>query len=72
MNMNQIVNMVIRIFVRKAINSGIKFGIGAFAGKGGTQGQQPDDTGNASRREVQNSAAQARKMTRITRRVTRL
>ena len=71
MNMNQIVNMVIRIFVRKAINSGISFGIGAFAGKG-AKGQQPGETGNAPRREVQNTASQARKMTRVTRRITRL
>lgn len=71
MNMNQIVNMVIRIIMRKAINSGISAGIGAFAKKGG-QGPKSDKNDSVPRREVQETAAQARKMTRITQRVTRL
>lgn len=37
MNMNQIVNIIIRLFMRRAINTGINSGIKAMTGKGRKQ-----------------------------------
>lgn len=67
MNMNQIINMVIRVIMRKAINSGITAGMGAFA----KRGQQPNK-GEAGQKNIQASANGAKKMAGMTRRVTRM
>ncbi len=77
--MNQIINMIMRILMRKAINSGINAGIGAASGlarrrqqnKQDQPGQQLSETDRAHQAQVQDTAGQAKKMMRMTRRFTR-
>jgi hypothetical protein len=75
MGMNQIINMVIRVIMRKVINSGITAGVGAFSkrGKGRDNAGQPvSKAESAEHKNVQASAAGAKKMARVTRRMTRM
>ncbi len=79
--MNQIVNMIIRIFMRKAINSGIKAGMNAMSGsqqkprsnRDQDAQQMVSDDANARRRQpnAKGMSGQARQISRITRRLTR-
>lgn len=74
MNMNQIINMVIRVITRKAINSGISAGIGAVSRrKKGNDADQPGaEQDRTGQHQVQGNAGQAKKIARITRRMTRM
>ncbi len=43
MNMNQVINMAMRIIMRKGINAGINQGMNMFRGRGSTQNNPPAD-----------------------------
>ncbi|MFN7223690.1 MAG: hypothetical protein ACK4MS_06715 [Paracoccaceae bacterium] len=70
MNLNQIVNMVMRIFVRKGVNWGINKGTDVVArrGKSPTQMTRADHIQAGQAREM---VKRARKAARITRRIGR-
>ncbi len=67
MNMNQVINMVMRVIMRRVINSGITAGMGAFAKRGGASKQGGAGPGN-----IQASTSGAKTMTKAARRVTRM
>ena len=51
MNMNQIINMVIRILMRKGINAGLNRGMRAMRNRGGQRAApQPDQSMSAQER----------------------
>lgn len=62
MNVNQIVNMVMRIFVRKGVNWGINKGTGMLAKR--TPAKPGGASHAASARDVAKRARQAAKITR--------
>jgi hypothetical protein len=70
MNLNQIVNMVMRLFLRKGVNWGINKGTQMMAkrGKSAGSGQMADHAQGAQARET---AKRARKAAAITRRLGR-
>ena len=71
MNLNQIVDMVVRIFVRKGVRWGINKGAGMLAKKGtpaGTAGAKGPAAGGHDPRAL---AKRARQAARITRRMGR-
>ena len=68
MNANQLINMVMRIFVRKVLNKGINAGMDRMAGGGKPRTQMTE----AERKQAQKgkrAAQTARKAARITRRM---
>jgi hypothetical protein len=62
MNLNQIVNMVMRIFVRKGVNWGINKGVDAVAQR--SPGKPVGPSQSAGVRDVAKRARQAAKITR--------
>jgi hypothetical protein len=66
MNFDSIVNMIVRIVTRKAVNWGINKGIDTVAGKGKPPGQM-----TPAEREMAAKARQTAKMARKAARVTR-
>ena len=69
MNLNQIVDMVLRIFIRKGVNWGINKGVGMVK-----RGGKPDPGGPAHQqqsRQARDLANRAQKAARITRRLGR-
>lgn len=70
MDLNQIVKMITNIFIRKAVNTGIKKGMSMAAGKGKPTSQvSVADQATANR--ARDTAKLARKAARVTRRMGR-
>jgi hypothetical protein len=73
MDLNGLINMITRIFVRKAINTGINKGLGQMARKGGSGvgkgAPTPADRDQAH--HARETAKRARKAARLTRRMGR-
>lgn len=79
MNFDQIVNMITRLFIRKAVNTGVRKGLDMAnrrgkvdAGKaegGKAAGASPQDTAEA--RAARDMAKRARKAAQLTRRLGR-
>ena len=68
MNPNQLVNMLIRMFTRKAINQGMRHGINRAAGKGKPMSEMtPEERKKA--RALNDGSKQARRAMRMTRRM---
>ncbi len=70
MNLNQIVNMVTRIFIRKGVNWGIKKGTDAVVHRGKTPAA-PTPAQDAQARQARDIAKRARKAAQLTRRIGR-
>lgn len=70
MNFDQIVTMISRIFLRKAVNWGINKGIDTVAGKGKPPGQMTEGEKRLAD-NARHTAKMARKAARITRRLGR-
>lgn len=70
MNFDQIVTMISRIFLRKAVNWGLNKGIDTVAGKGKPRGQMNDSEKRLAD-NARHTAKMARKAARITRRLGR-
>lgn len=72
MNMNQIINMVMKIIMRKAINKGVDVGIQKASGMGrkGQGGDAPDNLQH--RKQVQKSQKNAKQAMRVARRFGRM
>ena len=73
MNLHQIVNMVVRMLMRRGINWGITKGIGLTARRGKpAQDTRPEEMTPEDRKQAQvarDTAKRARKAARITRRM---
>lgn len=70
MNLNQIINLITRIFVRKAVNSGINKGID-FAARRGKAAKDMTPAEHAQANSAREMAKKARKAARVTRRLGR-
>lgn len=70
MDLNRLLNMVLRIFVRKGVNWGINKGVDYAARRGKPSGQMTQ-TDHAQARSARDLAKRARKAARITRRLGR-
>lgn len=66
MDLNRLINMIVNIFLRRAVNSGINKGMGLFAAKGKPAPQMtPQERQQAAKgRDLQKRARQAAKITR--------
>jgi hypothetical protein len=68
MNVNQLINIVMKLFVRKAVNGGINAGIRKVSGSGrggnATQGGAPMDAGQSKQavRKARQAARAARQL----------
>lgn len=64
MNVNQLVNMVFKLFLRKAVNGGLNAGMRRMSGPGKGQGGAPMDAGQgkAAVRKARQAARIARHM----------
>lgn len=67
MNVNQIINMVMRLFLRKAINTGIDKGVGLMSKRKGGGDASPEQA-----QQGRDNAKRAKQAMRVGRRVTRL
>ncbi len=65
--MDRIINMILNRLMRQAVNRGIDAGVNAFRGRGGNRDLPRDDN-----EESPQNSARARRMTRVSRRNTRL
>lgn len=70
MDLNRLLNMVLRIFIRKGVNWGVNKGIDYAARRGKSPGQM-SARDHASAKQVRDLAKRARKAARITRRLGR-
>jgi hypothetical protein len=70
MNFDSIVNTILRIFTRKAVNWGVNKGIDTVAGKGKPPGQMTHAERDMAAKARQ-TAKLARKAARVTRRIGR-
>ena len=66
MNANQIINMIMRIFIRKAVNKSISAGIGRVAGRGKAPSKMTGQERNHAKsgKETVKRARQGMKMAR--------
>ncbi|MDO5606514.1 MAG: hypothetical protein Q4G25_15270 [Paracoccus sp. (in: a-proteobacteria)] len=76
MNLNQIINMVIRQLTRRAVNFGINKGMSTLAGRGkaagpGTKTAAPDSGAAKAGQADREMVKRARQSARITRRLGR-
>ncbi len=73
MNLNRIINMVVRIVMRRAINSGLNFGIRAASGRGRGQRGIPAPTDDrATQPQDKQMARRQRQAAKAARRIGRL
>lgn len=70
MNLNRIVNMVVRVVMRQAINLGIMKGID-LAARRGKSADQIAQSDPKTRREVAETTKRARRLARLARRIGR-
>lgn len=66
MNANQIINIIMRMFIRKAVNKGMDAGINRLAGKGKSREEMSPEERRAARggKQAARRARQAMKMSR--------
>ncbi|MDD9715439.1 hypothetical protein PVW48_01675 [Dinoroseobacter sp. PD6] len=58
MNVNQLINMALRIFARKAMTKGVNAGVKRMAARGKTPGQPASPAQQRAARETQRKAQQ--------------
>ncbi|MDP2086090.1 MAG: hypothetical protein Q8K20_12890 [Gemmobacter sp.] len=70
MNFDQIINMISRMFLRRAVNWGVTKGIDTVAGKGKSRAEMTEQERHLANKG-RDTAKMARKAARITRRLGR-
>ncbi len=68
MNMNYLINMIMRMFIRKVVNRGMDAGIDMVAKRHGAKGEQTAEQKQAS----QDTSRRAKDVMRTARRIGRL
>lgn len=71
MNANQLINMITRMFVRKAMNYGMKTGRNAMNNRDSAGRSQPQNDRKSPTKPPQFNSRQARQMARMTRKIGR-
>jgi hypothetical protein len=71
MNVEQVINMIMRMFLRKVVNKGMDVGIDRFAGKGKTGDEMSPDEQQMAKQGKQ-AVRRARQAARVARRVGKL